>query len=46
VAVLQVLLTTIEVFDGRVLAELDGVYKEVMKKLEEVWSEVSIDRAL
>jgi len=39
-------LTTMEVFEGRVLTELDNVYKEVMRKWEGVWEEVGTERAL
>jgi len=39
-------LTPIEAFEGRVLTELDGVYKKVMKKWEGVWEEVGTERAL
>jgi len=39
-------LTPIEAFEGRVLTELDGAYKEVMRKWEGVWEEVGTERAL
>jgi DNA (cytosine-5)-methyltransferase 1 len=39
-------LTPIEAFEGRRLDELDGVYKEVMRRWDGVWLEVGTERAL
>jgi len=38
-------LTSIEVFEGKPLNELNNVYREVMKKWENIWIEVSTSRA-
>jgi DNA (cytosine-5)-methyltransferase 1 len=38
-------LTTIEVFEGKRLDELDTTYKEIMKKWEGVWLEVGTEKA-
>jgi len=38
-------LTSIEVFEGRVLTELGDVYAEAMRKWEGVWEEVGTERA-
>jgi len=38
-------LTSIEVFEGKPLNELNNEYKEVMKKWKDVWVEVSTNRA-
>jgi DNA (cytosine-5)-methyltransferase 1 len=38
-------LTTIEVFEGRRLDELDDAYKKVMKRWEGVWLEVNTEKA-
>lgn len=39
-------LTPIEVFEGQRLDKLDGKYRDVMKKWENVWREVGTPRAL
>jgi DNA (cytosine-5)-methyltransferase 1 len=38
-------LTPIEVFEGRSIEELDGVYKESVEKWEDVWLDVGTERA-
>ncbi|MHA1632762.1 MAG: DNA cytosine methyltransferase [Candidatus Freyarchaeota archaeon] len=39
-------LTTIEVFEGKPLPELEDVYREVMRKWGNVWSDVGTEKAL
>jgi len=38
-------LTTIEVFEGRALPELNSKYREIMRRWEGVWEEVGTERA-
>jgi DNA (cytosine-5)-methyltransferase 1 len=38
-------LTSIEAFEGKRLDELDTIYKDIMKKWEDVWLEVNTEKA-